>query len=492
MYKLEFTLKQHTPLIHFQHDQAGATLRATEVKPKLDFFIMKKLLNDPNIPDYKIRDKFYEKAMTKLRDGKDNPWKNWLVGKGKNEHVALDYKMSIECVDETYSGEIQEIKYDSQHQIEKKDNKIKTGIYPCFFGNTGKEEEDELKWYSWSENIKLKIHVLNHGLAEIISHKISSFIFFTNFGTRQSKGFGSFSVLNEQCKPIRPKVFPKYFFELEFDIEEETVKKMLKRYNTFYPDFKLEKKQIEFLLATKKLFDNIDILYRALRSGINIPFRDATPCQNESRFYFKSLLFYYFKDKGIQWDKKTIKEYFYFSKNPNHCLPKQKSFNKDTENPLNYTDTLILEKKKLIRDLLGLSTEQKWISYMNDSISKESKEKNENEPKYGRFKSPLTFKPVRINKGKYKVYIISNSFPDELKSKTFLIKSHNNSLKQPLSLAFPDNFDLNDYLNFVLERKDKDGNYIIDIKKYVNNHDFEEQDEFFKIEEMFNQIRANL
>jgi len=36
MYKLEFTLKQHTPIIHFQHDQDGATLRATEVKPKLD------------------------------------------------------------------------------------------------------------------------------------------------------------------------------------------------------------------------------------------------------------------------------------------------------------------------------------------------------------------------------------------------------------------------------------------------------------------------
>ncbi len=40
MYKLEVTLKQHTPLIHFQHDQEGATLRASEVKPKLDRFII--------------------------------------------------------------------------------------------------------------------------------------------------------------------------------------------------------------------------------------------------------------------------------------------------------------------------------------------------------------------------------------------------------------------------------------------------------------------
>ena len=42
MYKLRFILKQHTPLIHFQHDQDGATLRATEVKPKLDRFLIEK------------------------------------------------------------------------------------------------------------------------------------------------------------------------------------------------------------------------------------------------------------------------------------------------------------------------------------------------------------------------------------------------------------------------------------------------------------------
>lgn len=40
MKTLKVTLKQHTPLIHFQHDQYGATLRASEVKPKLDKFII--------------------------------------------------------------------------------------------------------------------------------------------------------------------------------------------------------------------------------------------------------------------------------------------------------------------------------------------------------------------------------------------------------------------------------------------------------------------
>lgn len=43
MYKLPIKLKQHTPIIHFQHKQVGATLRATEVKPKLDRFLLEKL-----------------------------------------------------------------------------------------------------------------------------------------------------------------------------------------------------------------------------------------------------------------------------------------------------------------------------------------------------------------------------------------------------------------------------------------------------------------
>ena len=45
MNKLVVKLKQHTPLIHFQHSQEGATLRASEVKPKLDKYIIKKELS---------------------------------------------------------------------------------------------------------------------------------------------------------------------------------------------------------------------------------------------------------------------------------------------------------------------------------------------------------------------------------------------------------------------------------------------------------------
>ena len=75
-FKLTFKLKQHTPLIHFQHDQHGATLRATELKPKLDRFLLEKLGNGN-----------YEQGIEIAKK------KGWLVAKG--EHPALDYKVRI-------------------------------------------------------------------------------------------------------------------------------------------------------------------------------------------------------------------------------------------------------------------------------------------------------------------------------------------------------------------------------------------------------------
>ena len=60
--KKEILLSQQTPMWHFQSDQEGCCLRATEVKPKLDSFLLKKYgetfnkyrVNDTNALDYKL------------------------------------------------------------------------------------------------------------------------------------------------------------------------------------------------------------------------------------------------------------------------------------------------------------------------------------------------------------------------------------------------------------------------------------------------------
>ena len=48
VFKMIVELKQQTPILHFQPDESGATLRASEVKPKLDRFLINQ--SDEAIP----------------------------------------------------------------------------------------------------------------------------------------------------------------------------------------------------------------------------------------------------------------------------------------------------------------------------------------------------------------------------------------------------------------------------------------------------------
>jgi len=154
-YKLTFTLKQHTPIIHFQADQEGATLRATEVKPKLDRFILTKLGNGN-----------YEQGMQRARA------KGWLVGKG--EKPALNYKMRIEKIAENEKrGRVVIIPPDRDHWI-------------------------------LSKGVRVTITTFNNEIMSILSNGngkpsqlLIDFFNITNFGKRSSKGFGAFYIEND-------------------------------------------------------------------------------------------------------------------------------------------------------------------------------------------------------------------------------------------------------------------------------------------------------
>ena len=159
MNTLTIKLKQHTPLIHFQHDQEGATLRASEVKPKLDKFILTKLTSE-------------ERTQGETE--------GWI--KKKNDKVWLDYKMHIACPDVKSHVEIRDFEYRERT--------------PLFFGNM---KSDTPKGVSFcSEPLDLVI-IATEQIHKIIAKNINEFFFFNNFGTRQSKGYGSFYLA-----PIQP------------------------------------------------------------------------------------------------------------------------------------------------------------------------------------------------------------------------------------------------------------------------------------------------
>lgn len=300
MNKLTFTLEQHTPLIHFQPDQQGATLRASEVKPKLDRFIIEKLCGG-----------LYENGIKIARE------KGWILK--KNDNPSLNYKLKIVGNDNLFNSKVEPTS--------------------PFFGNI-KVDEEKKKKLSYFKTLSFYFTSDNSILKDIMFEEyLNEFLFLNNFGSRNTKGFGSFTLIpkntaySENVRNNRLAEFYKYSFVIE---------------NANYKD----------------VFYSIDLFNKIVRSGYNI-----------NGLYIKALSYFYAESKGWQWDKRSIKEKF----------PQLVSTNNTTK--FNYTsNSLIGGNLPFIRGILGLGTNQSWGSKILHIID----EKKE----YERYASPIHFKPV--------------------------------------------------------------------------------------------------
>lgn len=177
MTKFIIKLKQHTPLIHFQSEQPGAILRATEVKPKLDKFLQKHAFND--FEEYKHYLIGYQEGKTKS-DFEDKE--------------SFDYKLRI---------------YTDISKIDKVD--IEGSMKSLCFasGLDGKK----LRGVFTNEDIILEFFTFHEKLKKIIENKAEEFFCIYNFGARQNKGFGSFYLNKTKNKNIVNK-YLKYKLEL--------------------------------------------------------------------------------------------------------------------------------------------------------------------------------------------------------------------------------------------------------------------------------------
>ncbi|MEM6846096.1 MAG: hypothetical protein AAF632_28050 [Bacteroidota bacterium] len=147
-YQKNIKLRQYSPIIHFQSDQTGATLRATEVKPKLDRFLLSKF-----------------KKASSLKTDQDlvqhTTYQKW-VRRVANERLSLKYKISIKANDQNSNrGSISII---SQEQ----------------------------RWIYSSNPISLTFTSFYEELLDQIDTYANEFFAIHNFGKRQSKGWGSF------------------------------------------------------------------------------------------------------------------------------------------------------------------------------------------------------------------------------------------------------------------------------------------------------------
>ncbi len=247
-YKLTFTLKQHTPLIHFQHDQDGATLRATELKPKLDRFLIQKL------------------GLTQIvqKNGKEKEvpkeeFKHWFINDGK-EHLALDYKVRIEKINRNNKdGTVVIIPPERSHWI------LSFGVNVAIL--TFKKQLLDI--LSNTQNGKL-----------VPSDLLNEFFAIHNFGKRQSKGFGAF--------------YPEKMTKDEFESYLKLSGKDVYRYkNPLQTAPYLDRNNHTYFY--KKLSNE----WQRLKSGKNHP---KLP-------YEKSRVFEYSAGKGFRWDKRWIKRH---------------------------------------------------------------------------------------------------------------------------------------------------------------------------------------
>lgn len=203
-FRLEVQLKQITPHIHFQYRDAGVTLRATEVKPKLDRFLARQLQATGNpVP------------------------RQWLLpsqeGQSREYHFA--YKLSI-------TGRMETIQWK------------KTLMY---FGNIGKNQRD----YTFLLARSPITMVFLCGIQDrqqraqfmtFLKDHIQDFFLTHNFGSRQTKGYGGYLVekiggipVQQDEMTVLSRYYPSFAY---FTSRESSVERVFSRIAEVYGDLR--------------------------------------------------------------------------------------------------------------------------------------------------------------------------------------------------------------------------------------------------------------
>ncbi|RMG59204.1 MAG: hypothetical protein D6722_22595 [Bacteroidetes bacterium] len=429
-------LEQHSPLIHFQAGQAAATLRATEVKARLDRFIHQ---------DLREVDHTLYQAYLRLKDDLKQPL---IPDATQKKPGASAYRMHISGEAESWYIPVALMARRQQEPTLKAMNarfpqaqgRMTILQRTPYFANADKikdEKWDEVRVAVMYKDVNLKLTSPFPKLLDFLEKVVPHVLARHNFGTRNNKGFGCFLPASEPHAVLR-QIAHTWF---DFDTKPGN------QVSTF-----------------QSLFEYVNLLYSSLRSGINRPDRNGNTI-----FYFKSMLFLYFRDLGIQWDKKTIKQTYFNRIDQDHLYAHD--LGNDPDYPLSFTHT----EKKLVRDLLGLASSQTWGRDYRNAIIEKSHVGSE----IARAKSPLWFKPVR-SRDRKKITVYLGSFPlaQEYLGEEFSIA---NGRENRLKLSLPENFNIKKFLHFAFNQP---------LEAHVDAH-FHDEKEFDHLMNMYSQLKNN-
>lgn len=363
----EYKLVQHTPLIHFQHSEPHACLRATEVKPKLDRFLIEQLEKD---------DRFG-----------DGRWKKWFVGDGSQQ--SFDYMMRItpnsEQVERTHS--IERAIARAEH---RPPNASLHEIHKNYFGNmaSGNNIQDTVQAIQetfkeslfYKDGLTLTIRCFIPELLTLIDEHIRGFFMMHNFGTRQRKGFGSFTV-DISTEPNAPKGFD-----------------LVRKYcpNAYYC-------KLDDNVNADALLNAVWVISAFLRSGFN---------RGEGN-YVRGFVFRYFqREKNpLANDKAFVKQQVL-----------RNVYNEATrgEHLHPYGNNV---RYRYVRGLLGTNENSRFCRDPRGETREDLTVHNiyiHSAEEVERFPSPLLFKPI----GKF-VFILPQKMPDEIFGSEFYILEKN-------------------------------------------------------------------
>ncbi|MFR8550812.1 MAG: hypothetical protein ACLVDG_07100 [Coprococcus sp.] len=353
--KLKVQLEAQSPIIHFQHDQAGATLRASEVKPKLDRFLLNKMEQETG------------KRVTVLKE--DNGYAVMFTDK---EHNALNYRMNFEVPGNAYWVEPGTFKPES---------------YSIYYGNSGVHDEKEKKKAVFTNPV-MNLMCFNQVLRNYIEKYLVEFFAVTNFGTMQDKGFGSFM----------PKECLKKSGELTLE-ETKRFAEMLKQAAGSVHCYSMSFVRVPEEINAKnawctKVFKQIKDFYGIMKSGQNFG------------GYSRSYLFQYMHgtdnkgnrdDLSIDNEKAWLKQ-----KGIVPIIEKNGKTDRVDKNP------------RYVRALLGVGAGMSFIQKDGKRLKVKINHKKGDGDAIERMDSPVKFKIIRN-----KVFITAEEVPEEIYGRMF-------------------------------------------------------------------------
>lgn len=398
--KLELELEAQSPLIHFQYDQNGATLRASEVKPKLDRFLLKKMAE--------------EAGIVEIADLKKNEeYKSLFIDLA---HEALQYKMKI---------------------VDNNPKQVELDSYKIFWCNNAKNPVRGIV-----SNPCITIYCFHEKLRKLIVKNIIEFFLVTNFGRMQGKGFGSF--LPVKCNSqgnLLPDVEKAVTDGLRNATERAARgKKGKESAPCYYIEFKQPEK-IEYKTKDKEtaikckvwedMFAEINSFYKIMKSGLNETRKNGR--------YVKGYIFKYMLEKGIPNEKAWMKDREIAPK-----IGREENSGKKG---------IVTPTPKYVRAMLGLSPIHWYLNKPNPKVkisiknidSENQKAKNQgnrndsfNEKQIQRMASPIFFKIIGN-----RVYITTYDVPVAVYNKEFMFTGMK---KGKLFTPRKEEFDIYDFL----------------------------------------------